>query len=1662
MPTAAPSLLASSVEKTNGAKLSRLLIDGESTVLRKVFDGYHPPANLAADLNACYSILNNLLRRRILNGHQWDKLFPPGGVAPDSNTFDITLLFLLLTNICGLSPPPSGWHSKPPASDTSLEANLARVKFSRNVLYGHVTTTGVDTPTFTALWLEISAVLVALGFDQTEIDRLKAEHGGEEDYLDALREWADSEEDIKSQLKNIHQTQIATRHTVEKVHQTHINTQQALEDVRQTQIKDHEVLQYSNLKLEGLCHVQTTTQQTVKEVRQTQIEAKEALLDSNVKLEEVRQTQNITKQTVEEVRQSQTEDRKTLQNNKSKLKEVKQSQTEMQQSVEKMAAGLQEVKEAVHNLKEGRDESRADEFLRNLAKSEFKGDIEYYVGRFQVGTREWVFNRVQNWLDNRSSQNRVMVISGIAGIGKSVIAAVICKKMQEAGRLSGSHFCQHNNPRYNNPQLMLQSLACHLSHALPEYKEALVEQLSRNHRTDLINMNVEELFALLFKEPLNSLSDPGRIMPMVIDGLDESEYKGRNDLLDVIANQFCKLPSWIRFLVTTRPATNIAEKLKKLKPLQLETDDEKNVEDIRTVLQGRLQHLIKLEDLDAIMEKLVLKCEGLMLYAHFLILYIEEHPEVLDKGNLTESVPLGISSVYHSYFKRLEDELRSEELDVKDENFLNLLCAITAAREALPVGFVAKVLVRSRNSPLAKRKVRRALRSVSSLLPIRNDCLHVIHKSVNDWLTDSSCYGEHDFTVNEEEGHRTLADLCRCELDDLKQRGVSVHNAEFSASEKYALHHGARHMFYSVEERRPCRLEELTKAYIVDLELLFAKLCVNNTTVAEDLLWLQREGISTMLSEGVQSTLDTFLFLLRKHHHVFTTHPRVFLQTALNEGGTVLSAEASNLLQNKYPGIPHMEYVHKETRREGVIARFRCSSRVACLDVSPNLDFMVCECRDGMLSLWSLHTGSLLWKRPVKVTKNYFNLFNSLRMGPLAEHGCSPVFLFYRSVTFHPSQDLVLPGILSHAYTVDGDLKPPFLQSNCRFSVCSISGDKTKILTDCPENAKCLVMWSLNNGFEIARVYRSDDVLSFAWSRDGSIIAISHSTGLICLVDATSDFRTLAQTSALGVCGMIKFSPDHRVLFCLHYSSAFLRQFRVNVMDNHHTFSLDVSSSEMSYDHREFESFSDCGFLLGDPIPSSASYFEFHFVLNKQTLLKISRFESDTTMLNIKDQTRNGQHTAATTARKIALSLNGETAYLVTYSPAAIVMAWDVSSGELIAEKKIGITRVVFLVPVREGVLLGTINGTVALWNFDLSECIRRLGYFPYLTKLIPISEKQVACVTKGVEVNVLDTTSAEIVSTIPVFQRKVIACNSKCQIITDGPGSLQLSDSTTLLWKKYSSDFDRHPKYGLGASSSDSASDSGPDYDYHVDVYGAFSPGEQSVVIWSKRHDCDVWVIDAFSGKTLFTWRHSEYVRDCKFVSDKEFVVSCGGPLKLFNVKSGDMLSVIDVGSKVSCLAACPSKRLMAVGFKDSTRGFKVIRVWLPGDEGNRKNKKMDNGNRREEQRSQNSNQREEQWSQNGNQREEQRSQNGNRREEQRSQNGIGREEQRSQNGIGREEQRSQNGIGREEQRSQNGTGREEQRSQNGIGREEQRSQNGTGRKEQRSQEMKKRCVLL
>ena len=338
MATATPSPLASSVEKTNGNKLSRLLIDGGTTVLKNVFDHYHPPVNLAANLSSkhIHSILTKLRHRKILNDSQWDKLFPPpGGGPPSSINFDITLLFLLLRNICRLHPPPLGWDRMPPASDISFEANLARIKYYRNVLYGHVTTTGIQTSVFDVKWQEISSVLVSLGLSQSEVDRLKREPCGE-DYVSAVIEWMKNDEEIQFQLKNL------------------------------------------LTKQQQLFQTQQDTHQMVGKVQQTQIEA------SNLQQEDHRTLQD-THQTVGSVEQTLQGTHQAVGNLQQMLHELRRTQQEAQQQIKYEAA----------NSEERRDKAEEDKVLRKLAQVNTERVIQYHSGKYLEETRLRIFEKIR-------------------------------------------------------------------------------------------------------------------------------------------------------------------------------------------------------------------------------------------------------------------------------------------------------------------------------------------------------------------------------------------------------------------------------------------------------------------------------------------------------------------------------------------------------------------------------------------------------------------------------------------------------------------------------------------------------------------------------------------------------------------------------------------------------------------------------------------------------------------------------------------------------------------------------------------------------------------------------------------------------------------------------------------------------------------------------------------------------------------------------------------------------------------------------------------------------------------------------------------------------------------------------------------------------------------
>ena len=225
---------------------------------------------------------------------------------------------------------------------------------------------------------------------------------------------------------------------------------------------------------------------------------------------------------------------------------------------------------------------------------------------------------------------------------------------------------------------------------------------------------------------LTYVGEDGRRRVILIDALDECEDRGKNDLLDLIAQRFRDLPTWLRLVVTSRPEGPIVKKLAAFKPLPMECD--KNTQDARDYLAHLLQG--KAEEPAKALELMVERSQSLFLYLGF----VRQRLAVVDKDEPAtledlKHFPDGLDGIYENDFQRAFPD------DGAWREAKPLLEAIVAALEPLPVEVAAAAL------RLSDREQRKQSDAISLLFPVRDGAFQAIHKSVVDWLTDAERSG---------------------------------------------------------------------------------------------------------------------------------------------------------------------------------------------------------------------------------------------------------------------------------------------------------------------------------------------------------------------------------------------------------------------------------------------------------------------------------------------------------------------------------------------------------------------------------------------------------------------------------------------------------------------------------------------------------------------------------------------------------------------------------------------------------------------------------------------------------------------------------------------------------------------------------------------------------
>ena len=363
----------------------------------------------------------------------------------------------------------------------------------------------------------------------------------------------------------------------------------------------------------------------------------------------------------------------------------------------------------------------------------FDADITFFAKRHDPHTRQWFFDAFNAWFRDPGN-SRAYVLLGDPGVGKSVIAGALAQQMRETGQLGAAYFCRHNDGTRNDPRYLLGTVAHQLCACNDKYNEIVGGQDGVKMLLGKSKLGVMELFTKLLHEPLSMCGSSDKKLLVIIDALDETEYESREDFLDLIKHRFPLLPQWLVFFVTSRPEDSIQSRLKRYNPCikicsgnsDQQNFYQKHEQDIKNFLEKRIDFSRLAISIDDVTKK----CDGLFLYAHYIV---EELKKSILSGkkisNLNQLFPGDIDEFFLKNFERVC-------VLVGEDIFQQLFGCAIVAPSPLPLSIISYILERE-NSTHDERQVVDAV-SLFVLSRSVDQTLTFLHSLVPAWLSNKS------------------------------------------------------------------------------------------------------------------------------------------------------------------------------------------------------------------------------------------------------------------------------------------------------------------------------------------------------------------------------------------------------------------------------------------------------------------------------------------------------------------------------------------------------------------------------------------------------------------------------------------------------------------------------------------------------------------------------------------------------------------------------------------------------------------------------------------------------------------------------------------------------------------------------------------------------------
>lgn len=142
----------------NFYRLSQLIMTVCTDLFRDVLSRHIKPGELRSELDK-----NQKMLEKIMNFQQRQLIYPiHGNTSLAIKDLDFSVLYIILRNICKISPHSNGWGKIPLQSDKSIAACIEWIRQLRNLISGHSTNGRVEEIEFKNHWAVLRNAIVEI------------------------------------------------------------------------------------------------------------------------------------------------------------------------------------------------------------------------------------------------------------------------------------------------------------------------------------------------------------------------------------------------------------------------------------------------------------------------------------------------------------------------------------------------------------------------------------------------------------------------------------------------------------------------------------------------------------------------------------------------------------------------------------------------------------------------------------------------------------------------------------------------------------------------------------------------------------------------------------------------------------------------------------------------------------------------------------------------------------------------------------------------------------------------------------------------------------------------------------------------------------------------------------------------------------------------------------------------------------------------------------------------------------------------------------------------------------------------------------------------------------------------------------------------------------